>query len=876
MLPQHCKILLRHEVQKHFESGREVIEVVVKVLQMHIKSLKMQSKEMADADGRLKRVGGKNEDLEQLLMTLASLHGDNSVSLKDLHKRMDSQITSLNRLLIDPSTKQSELFILDQIDKLTNEHSQAMVKFSKLHKVFNKKKRMMHKVQQQIDSCSYNGSESMSISELEMKLEHFKAETQAAGQKYRHALDTELKTRKEFIKNVEELESLFVKHEEKRLLTLVDCIGKYSTLLTAYNPRDKTYAILTDLTQLCMVYSPDEQIQKFLAQGCMELSFPVPQSKEGLHYMGQVNMKLNLEPDGFSVPPSEQLTRISDTSGNANRSLNESNGDRNRGRYSQDIDRKVSGLPVNTFYGNDTVKNGESTIHPNKYIPNDMVPEEFSRMTPRNAPDLPLIPKPHLCADTPIKTSPRNTNNLEGLPRIACPEAAMQRILSRDEKRPIQFSECDTMQEENMLPKLPRSMIGTPEKTNSHYKESINQSPNEPKHNEDKKLPNSVIAIGNKAAQTSKSRNASSSSHPIVRAKLRMEGNVLPKMPTLGKNVMSSVKGMSEQDNSGDLPPWLKSKTSFLPQLSMASKDGVESSNHQSDNVVNSEATRLPILHKSEPNTCTATATPLSYAKADSQGVNPSEPNRKDGFSILPSKPKVLIDTGNSQSLTVRPTTKNATSDILRSRHRVSVVKQSGYLDSGIAAGFRGSANNRDFKSQQEMVSGQQGHQGMVNTAVGSHSVVSTLQGSHRMIDVPYRSHRLQNTPQGPQGMVMAPLGPRGKADGSPNITQDSNCNPAIQPQRACAGAATNSRVKKEHLPEGNLSYTEGSRKEKCTEPVNFSNADRLLSKYDVRNLGIGDNDEEEEDICKKADRLLAMHDIRNICSEDSLIEKEI
>ncbi|XP_033753555.1 uncharacterized protein LOC117336904 [Pecten maximus] len=872
MLPQRCRILLRHEVQKHFESGRQVIEVVAKVLQTHMKSFKTQAKEKAEADGNLRQLGGEHDDIKEVLLTLASLHKDTSALLKDLSKRMDSPVAMLNRWLSDPSIKKVESFITENIDDLTDQHIHIFAKIAKLHKVYSKKKRMMARVQQQIDSYPFSGTD-MSLSDLKIKVEHFRLEALAAEQRYRNALDNEVRNRLEFIKKVEELKDLFIKHEEKRLLTLVDCIGKYSSILTAYysDPQDKMRAILTDLTELSLVYSPDEQIEKFLAHGYRELSFPAPQIKEeflSVKNTEQDDQKLNLDtmvPP--SVTPTEQLTRTSDTSGNANRRVDEKNGDRGKDIYSQYMDTKVPCLPNETRTG----RPSELTAHPN--TPRDVV---RGQLTPSNAQALPLIPKPNMHEDTPVKTSPRPLKKMEGLPQIACPEIAIQRIMSKREQKPVQFMQGDSSQEVNQLPKLPRSMIGTPELTNSQYKETMEQSPIKPKHVDSNTLVKSVVEKNEMSAQRNQPQNGSSP-HLIMRTKSRMDGNLLPKMPTSGNSMMSSFMTKSDQENvnQGKQAPWIKSKTTSLPQLSTptASKDSTERS-HLPDIMVDSVATKLPVVLK--PGIITAN-TPVSYANPDSQIAKPSMPSRKGGFSILPSKPKVLIDSGYVQSFMVRPTTENTASDTLRSRHRVGVVKQSGHLSSGIAAGFRGSSSNKDFKSKQGLGIGPQGSPvGMVNNTLGSHKVVNNLQEPQGMVSTLHRPNRLGYNLHDQQGMAMTPQEQRGKADGAPYMTQGSDINSGLHSQRARAGTTANTWMRKDLLSDqGSLFCREGDRK--SAEQVNFNNADRLLSKYDIRNLGIGDNrEEEEEDVCKRADRLLAMHDIRNICSEESLLEQEM
>ncbi|OWF54895.1 uncharacterized protein LOC110466635 [Mizuhopecten yessoensis] len=864
MLPEQCKILMRHEVQKQFESGRGLIEVVMKVLQTHTKSFKSQAKERDEADGNLRQLGGEHEDIREVLLTLASLQKDTSTSLTELSKKLDGPVRTLNRWLNDPSTRESESFIMEQIVKLTDQHSQTMVKISKLHKVHNKKRHILEKVQQQIDSYPFSGLDNISVSELKIKMEHFRVEAQAAGQRYHHALDAELRNRLEFIKDAEELEFLFVKHEEKRLLTLVDCIGKYSSILTTYNnPRDKTLPILTDLTELSMIYSPDDEIKKCLARGCRDLTFPFPQvlkedfvSKSTSHHAGQDDQKLDLESMVSSVTSKGQLTRTSDTSGNANRRFDEKIDDRSRDIYTHCLDSKASCLPFN--HGNS--KNSGSEIHLN--TPKDMPQDDCSQSDSPQG--LPLVPKPYLYEDIPVKTSPRQPK-MEGLPQIASPETAVHRIMSRDVKTPVQLLRSDSSLDRNLLPKLPRSIIGTPEMTSSqHIREAMNQSPSKPRHHVDNNLPlmpKPMVNKNNVPTLRSESRNGSSSSHPAFRANSRREANVLPKMPSSGKNMLSSpFNAESNQDNvkPGELPPWVKSQTTFLPRLSRTNECSMKSSNLQPNIMVDTVPTKLPVMFMPGTNTANALR---SYSRPESQSTVPAVPNRKGGFSILPSKPKVLMDIGNPQTAMVRSTTENVASDTLRSRHRVGVVRQSGQVDSGIAAGFRGSSSNSDFKSQQ-----------------GSSSA---CQGPHGKISIPQGTHRVVNTSNKQQRMARAPHGPRGKADGAPYVRKvsDTLCsNPPKQPPLAQTGTTTSSWTRKENLlNQGSLSCVEGNKKEKCPEQVQISNADRLLSKYDIRNLGLGDNEEEEkEDVCKRADELLALYDIRNICSESSLVEQEV
>ncbi|XP_069132371.1 uncharacterized protein [Argopecten irradians] len=859
MLPPQCRILLRHEVQKHFECGRQAMETAVKIFTTHMKSFKTQSKDKIEADVIIKQLGGEDDDVKEIMRTLGAFHKECGSVLKDLSKRLDEPVSMINKWLNDPAVKTAEDYIMDNIDKLTDQHINLIAKITRLHKVYNKKRRLMGRVQKQIDSYPFSGTE-ISLPDLEVKVEHFKLETLTAEQRYRNAMENETRNRLEFIKKVEDVKSYFTKHEEKRLMILVDSIREYSTILTAYytDTRDKMRIFLTDLTELSLVYCPEDHVEKFLVHGCRELTFPAPQFEEeflSVQNSGQDDQEVNTE-SMVQVPkasPTEQLT--SDTSGNAKRSCDEN---KCEDVYSRYTDNKVYCLPSNVFQEPSSGRSSASTAHPNNAstahlnTPRDATPDRGSQQTPSA---LPLILKANMCEETLVKISPRPQTRMEGFPQIASPDTA--RLLPKREKKPV-------MQEANQLPKLPRSLVGTHEETKSQCKDILEQSQKKPKV--DTRSVKSLVDRNDKSGQMP--RNGSSSPHLTVRAKSRMDGNVLPRMPTSGNCMISSplkAKGNQEKVNQGDKAPWISSKTTTLPQLSprMGSKDNTEKFNVQSNNVVDIATTKLPVVLK--PGLATA-SNPVSYANQSSQIAKPVVSGRPDGFTLLPSKPKVFINPGNVQSLMVRPA-ENSVSDTFRSRHRVD-VKQSGLVSSGLAAGFRGSSNNRDSKSQQGLVSGNT-PQGNLNSSVGSQRIASAAQGSpasNLQRPTKLMAYNLRDQ----QGMAMTFQERRGKADGAPRMIQVSESKSGLHTQRFQAVNSTNKWTRKEPLSNQD---TQGERNN--GEQANISNADRLLKKYDIRNLGIGDNDA-EEDICEKADRLLAMHDIRNICSEESLLEEKM
>ncbi|XP_069121094.1 uncharacterized protein [Argopecten irradians] len=873
MLPPHCKILLRHEVQKHFESGRQVMETVVKIFATHMKSFKTQSKEKVEAEVILKELGGVDDDVKEIFVTLAAFNKENGLVLKDLGKRLDSPVSMLNRWLNDSTVKTSEAYIMDNIDMLTDQHIHLLAKITKLHKVYNKKRRLMDRVQKQIDSYPFSDTE-ISLPDLEVKREHFKLETLTAEHKYRNALDNETRNRLQFIKKVAELKSLFTKHEEKRLMILVDSIREYSSILTACydDPRDKMRAFLTDLTELSLVYCPEDHVEKFIARGCRELTFPTPQFEEELHSIqntGKNDQKVNLE-SMVQVPnatPTEQLNRTTDTSGNAKRRNDES---KCEDVYSQYTDNKVNCLPSDIFHEPTSGHSSESTAHLN--TPSDVTPDRGSHQTPSA---LPLLPKANMCEETLVKISPRPQTKLEGLHQIASPDTTIQRIFSKPEKKPVKLRQGDAEQEANQLPKLPRSLVGTHEETKSKCRDIMEQSQRKPKV--DTRLVKSMVDRDDKSGRMS--QNGSSSPLLTVRVKSRMDGHVLPRMPMPGNGMIAShlkAKGNQENVNQGNQAPWISSKTTSLPQLSprMASKDNKEKCNIQSNNnVVDIATTKLPVVLK--PGKVTASIS-VSFANQSSQIAKPAVSSRPEGFTILPSKPKVFINPGNVQSFMVRPTD-NSASDTFRSRHRVG-VKQSGHVSSGLAAGFRGSSNNRDSKSQHGIASGNTPQRNL-NSCVGSQKTDSAAQRSPGMDSNLHRPNTLMSyNLRDQQGMAMTLQEPRGKADGAadealdgaPLMIQVSESKSGLQSQRFQAVNSTNRWMRKERLSD------QGTQSErKSGEQDNIRNADRLLKQYDIRNLGIGDNDE-KEDICEKADRLLAMHDIRNICSDESLLEQEM
>lgn len=421
---------------------------------------------------------------------------------------------------------------------------------------------------------------------------------------------------------------------------------------------------------------------------------------------------------------------------------------------------------------------------------------------------------------------------MDELPKVESPEILTPRLRSRNERRTTQMLRNESSLDGNLLPQVRRSMVGTPEGPGP---KAISHTPLKLRQKMDNGLPHvpcSVVENTEMLAMRSQSRNGAS--QPAPKAKSRMENNMLPKMPNIGTGngmISSPFKAKNNQDN--DVPLWERARAPYLPQVPKP-REGARLE-------TKSDADSLPVMPKLGAN---VGRVPPSYAKIEKRGTQPPMPSRgNDGYTILPSKPKIQMNFGNVQSLvSTKSAAENAARDGLRSRHSVGVVRQSRRLDSGIPAGFRGSSSKRD--------------------------ITPALQEQ------------------------------RGKADGAPNPTRplmavhDRN---AMLSQRAPSG--TGSWAKKEFLPEqdkppqrvvGSWAFEDkrpeqdkssqklaGSwaKEDKHPKQDRHRNADDLLKMYDIKNL---EDDSEEEDLFKNADRLLGMHDIRNIISDESLGEFDL
>lgn len=499
----------------------------------------------------------------------------------------------------------------------------------------------------------------------------------------------------------------------------------------------------------------------------------------------------------------------------------------------------VSASPTKPLQGN---KSSQSYGY-NRYVKNvsvagansptdaSLVQSQSRQRNRDNICTLPVISKAPASDGSTANVSEKTTSIADRqFPKIEIPENSIPKRNNSSEKGIMsQLPTSESNLEGNVLPQVQRSIVAI---------KAVNHTPLKFRQKMDHgfpHIPNTVVENTKILAFKSPSRN--DINQPVHKSISRMDVRTLPKMPNIGTGnsmVAAPVKARSNQDNANPRDMPRRDRSLQVPNPSEGAESHIRLQTR-------SGVDTLPLM--SMP----GTNAPPTYNTMVNGGTQPTMPNRNNaGYLILPSKPKVQMNVGNVQSLvSTKPATENTAINSLWSRHSVGVVVQSRRLDSGIPAGFRGSSSKRDMDPRAN-ADDNTNRQNTMQSQMASTGAGKWMKNG---LPVLYKSsHRL--------------VGSWSKEDKRPDPEKSS--------QRLAE-----SWVKDKCPQDKPFQKSVGAwlKEDKNLEQDCYSNADRLLSKYDVKNL---EDDSKEEDLLEKASRLLDMHDVRKIFSEESLGESDV